>query len=234
MLVAAQQKKLNSHLFKKSYKEALCDSIEQYPNTNLSNNVSKAKDIGINFIEVEDFGWPEEAVRKQKAVSINACCVNSNRRNGNHECPTDFWRPCMYCGDTHRWGQEFCEAYGETCNKCGKQDHYASMCRSSIPKRKNYDYINSQKRSIDNDEVKLRRFNQHEMNMAVGSKCKDLERRLHGLEVNVGTLWDNVITENECDYDGESEVGESATIEERVDALWDFCVHLDAGKRRCM
>ena len=35
---------------------------------------------------------------------------------------------CRNCGKSHQPRQ--CPAYGATCNKCGKQNHYARMCRT--------------------------------------------------------------------------------------------------------
>ena len=36
---------------------------------------------------------------------------------------------CKYCGKTHSKGK--CPAYGTTCSKCNKRNHYAKVCQSS-------------------------------------------------------------------------------------------------------
>ena len=44
---------------------------------------------------------------------------------------------CANCGRTgHRARDLKCPALGKTCNKCHKQNHFASMCRSSVPTRR--------------------------------------------------------------------------------------------------
>ena len=46
---------------------------------------------------------------------------------------------CSFCGDKnckafHSKKAEDCKAYGKTCTKCGKKNHFASVCRSSNEK----------------------------------------------------------------------------------------------------
>ncbi|PAA51290.1 hypothetical protein BOX15_Mlig005755g5 [Macrostomum lignano] len=44
---------------------------------------------------------------------------------------------CSRCGTSH--GKDACPAYGKTCRKCGKQNHFQKMCRSKfvVPNQKN-------------------------------------------------------------------------------------------------
>lgn len=40
-------------------------------------------------------------------------------------------RECWNCGRKHEYhNKELCPAYGKTCHKCGKPNHFASKCRS--------------------------------------------------------------------------------------------------------
>src|SRR5277367_6677781 len=52
-------------------------------------------------------------------------------KKGQIRRPND--RTCINCGGSypHKGGRSSCPAYGETCNKCMKQGHFASVCRSS-------------------------------------------------------------------------------------------------------
>ena len=43
----------------------------------------------------------------------------------------EYWKPCRYCGEIHKWGSKNCSAYGKSCRKCGKSNHIAKVCRSS-------------------------------------------------------------------------------------------------------
>ena len=38
-------------------------------------------------------------------------------------------KSCKYCGKTHSKGN--CPAYGKKCQKCGRDNHFKSVCRSS-------------------------------------------------------------------------------------------------------
>nr|XP_008111816.1 PREDICTED: uncharacterized protein LOC103279281 isoform X1 [Anolis carolinensis] len=45
----------------------------------------------------------------------------------------DNWKnqnKCGYCGTAHE--PRRCPAFGKTCNKCGKKNHYARLCRSRV------------------------------------------------------------------------------------------------------
>lgn len=42
---------------------------------------------------------------------------------------------CKYCGKAHQAGM--CPAYGKTCSKCNKRNHFAAVCRSSVPTGQN-------------------------------------------------------------------------------------------------
>ena len=37
---------------------------------------------------------------------------------------------CRYCGSYHDKGRQFCKAAGKKCDKCGKPNHLAAVCRS--------------------------------------------------------------------------------------------------------
>ena len=42
-------------------------------------------------------------------------------------------RECWNCGCTHQYHKkELCPAYGKTCNKCQKPNHFAAKCRSKV------------------------------------------------------------------------------------------------------
>ena len=37
-------------------------------------------------------------------------------------------KKCKYCGGTHELKREICPAYGKTCGKCGRSNHFAKIC----------------------------------------------------------------------------------------------------------
>lgn len=43
---------------------------------------------------------------------------------------------CKFCGKTHERNKLKCPAYGKSCKKCGKENHFAVKCRSTLEKIK--------------------------------------------------------------------------------------------------
>ena len=37
---------------------------------------------------------------------------------------------CKFCGSSHDRGKQFCKAADKKCDKCGKMNHLAAVCRS--------------------------------------------------------------------------------------------------------
>ena len=56
-------------------------------------------------------------------VEVNKVTANYERRKGGNRV-----RECRYCGGTHK--KLICPAYGKTCTKCSKKNHFAKVCRS--------------------------------------------------------------------------------------------------------
>ena len=48
---------------------------------------------------------------------------------------------CKYCGNNHVWGRKNCPANGKTCSKCGRNDHFAKVCRSSTFSQQNVNVL---------------------------------------------------------------------------------------------
>ena len=46
----------------------------------------------------------------------------------------DFQRKCFLCGDSwpHKNGKSSCPAFGHTCKKCGKHNHFESKCKTKL------------------------------------------------------------------------------------------------------
>ena len=42
---------------------------------------------------------------------------------------------CKYCGRKHEYSKTKCPAFGKECRKCGKPNHFESMCKSGYKTR---------------------------------------------------------------------------------------------------
>ena len=62
----------------------------------------------------------EETVGAVKTENKNGQELNSRKRP-----------ECLYCGYHHANRQ--CPAYGQTCRKCGRKNHFKAKCRSTTP-----------------------------------------------------------------------------------------------------
>ena len=62
---------------------------------------SFSEDLGINF-------------KKAKSKQL--------KKINNFKC-------CQFCGTEHRWGAEFCPAYGSNCNNCQMKNHFTNVCK---------------------------------------------------------------------------------------------------------
>lgn len=52
---------------------------------------------------------------------------SSGKRFKRKSTPT----ACTRCGNMHEYNKEKCAAYGKTCSKCGRPNHFAHYCRTS-------------------------------------------------------------------------------------------------------
>ena len=68
----------------------------------------------------------------QAAVDVLNLKGNSNRPQRQQQASNSSTlssQACKYCGSSHQRGK--CPAYGKTCSKCHKLNHYASVCLST-------------------------------------------------------------------------------------------------------
>lgn len=64
--------------------------------------------------------------------------------------PSKNLRECWNCGRRHELSKrELCPAYGKTCNKCRKQNHFAAKCRSKTSTPTPTQTV----KAVDDDEV---------------------------------------------------------------------------------
>ena len=72
--------------------------------------------------------WRKSCPSKESEDSVNAIKGYPNRQfqQGSHLTKTPT--TCRKCGKTWPHKQGPCPAQGQTCNKCGKQNHFAKMC----------------------------------------------------------------------------------------------------------
>ena len=58
----------------------------------------------------------------------------------------DMLKSCKFCGRTHEHRKESCYAWGKTCHKCGKQNHFSNCCQLG---RKKVHHVTATSDSVD-------------------------------------------------------------------------------------
>ena len=58
--------------------------------------------------------------------------VRKPQHGNRHQESSSSKRPCGYCGYEHSKGKSNCPAYGKTCRKCHKDNHFESVCKKTV------------------------------------------------------------------------------------------------------
>lgn len=55
---------------------------------------------------------------------------SSNKRGG---LTPNKQQPCKFCARLHKWGTQYCPAYGQKCNSCGQNNHFpqSNLCNNN-------------------------------------------------------------------------------------------------------
>ena len=125
--------------------------------------LKKAIEISRTF---EKANKQNEEIKGGNINKINKRSNQDNHMNKNIRC--------KFCGNNHRFKKEFCPAYGKTCSKCGKMNHFSSCCFSDDYKNK----INSgnEVNKIDENDIKVQHINENERinNVDIKSNRKEV------------------------------------------------------------
>ena len=77
----------------------------------------------------ESMSLQMKIVEENSSTSVNA--VKSGKEQSRQpESDKTAHRECWSCGYRHEPRKELCPAFGKTCNKCNKRNHFAAKCRS--------------------------------------------------------------------------------------------------------
>lgn len=76
-----------------------------------------------------------DALRPSKSSSSSSSHRWRSSSDQQHRAPSNYGRRCIYCDRQHGGPKESCPAYGQTCRKCNKHNHFATVCRSTVSQR---------------------------------------------------------------------------------------------------
>ena len=85
------------------------------------------------------------ALKKQKAEQRDS----GKSTHEGRKSPNRSQKACGYCGSIHE--KRKCPAFGKSCNKCKKMNHFATVCRSKSARQVNELYVDSD--AYDEEQV---------------------------------------------------------------------------------
>ena len=78
-------------------------------------------------------GRNQQAPESSHGIYTNQSHPQINRNQGHATWEAAGNRTCNFCGMMHRLGRNNCPAYGKTCTRCNKRNHFPEVCRSAGP-----------------------------------------------------------------------------------------------------
>ena len=90
--------------------------------------LTKAQDI----CRAAEASEAQVKIMKDDVHVVNAVKAKSNKETAADKDTPPTIKQCFYCGKSHQ--QRKCPAYGQTCKKCGKKNHFSAVCKSSSVK----------------------------------------------------------------------------------------------------
>ena len=146
----------------------------------------------------------------RRNIDVHKCC------NGKQCSSTNMknLRSCRYCGLVHKFGSANCKAFGKSCNKCKKMNHFSRVCRS----RKNPKDIETE---IESEEaIDVEQTNVEEVKLPIQIEKSDAEEKgvLSKAAGKRRNRKKKRIILNDVDDKTGPEVGECASVEKEDDA----------------
>ncbi|XP_038047830.1 uncharacterized protein K02A2.6-like [Patiria miniata] len=92
----------------------------------------QAKMLSASTSTMAESNTTVNAFKKKQAQRLNRPTWSNQRQTSARSSSTQQQKPrkpCGNCGTFHK--RRECPAYGKTCHKCNKKNHYADYCRSS-------------------------------------------------------------------------------------------------------
>ena len=105
-------------------------------------SLSHAVDIGTSGETTSMASGTNEEINSLKIKRTN---------NGRSRRERETIRSCRYCGGSHRRGD--CPAYGQTCKKCGRRNHFSQVClqRNSSQRYASANIVTQSQQPSDDD-----------------------------------------------------------------------------------
>ena len=89
---------------------------------------------------LEDTSVQVEAMSGQESTRVSKIGKRKKVKNNslNDTRQKESSKTCKYCGKMHPMQKELCPAYGKFCSKCGKPNHFSTVCMSSKETRRTW------------------------------------------------------------------------------------------------
>ena len=126
--------------------------------------------------------------------------------------PSQTAKECYRCRRTGHFGREpQCPARGKTCNKCGKQDHFAGKCKTKFPPKQQQTHSGNRRNKSNIRHVQTEPDEEYAFSVTSSSDAQKINVIVGGRPVNM--IIDSVASTNVINH-----------------SLWD---HLKSEKVKC-
>ena len=113
------QMRLIDGLANKSHRSKIMEMVQTGTSTM---SLSKCVDVIQQLEMIDKSGESPKYQLEEQSMTANVSEINYGKQAQKHITN------CKYCGGSHAIRK--CPAFGKTCNKCGKRNHFAGICRS--------------------------------------------------------------------------------------------------------
>ena len=91
--------------------------------------ISEATSEQLKRIEKDETQEPVNFVKKETTNKIDAHKQHTeSKKNNSFGMQVKDGQQCRYCGGRHERDKKKCPVFGKTCRRCGKFNHFQSVC----------------------------------------------------------------------------------------------------------
>ena len=85
----------------------------------------------IRICRAEDLSLEQHSILRKKEVNY----IDNYKGKKSYNQVNNKDKKCIFCGKNHNFKKVLYPAYGKTCTKCGRKNHFKIMCKSEVTEK---------------------------------------------------------------------------------------------------